>query len=425
MRLIDRNWETLFVRHNILNQIEENGFFIITSAQINEVHEARLMTKFDNRVNLPRIFQENQISILPLTRGSYILGNFDAYQYLNYDTNIESTNFNLPAHIESINYNDLYSESACLHCAYVSGIIDDIAEEETLPTISGRMSSGSFRFEIRNTVRGNTYPISVENSQLEIDGGYESLNKLILVEAKNFTADDFLIRQLYYPYRLWKSKVTKDVIPIFMTFSNDVFSFFIYHFENLNEYNSIRLVQQRNYVIAPEQITLDDIFEVLERVQIVQEPAIPFPQADSMVRIVDLLGILMEHGELSAEYITLNYAFTDRQTAYYTTAAIYLGLVNKRRDGNTVYYFLSDVGRRIMSLRHKQKYLALAEQILKHEVFYRVLRRYFDTASPVSKDEIIEIMNNCYLYNVHTQSTVQRRAQTVQKWIEWILDLVD
>ena len=48
-----------------------------------------------------------------------------------------------------------------------------------------------------------------------------------------------------------------------------------------------------------------------------------------MVRIVDLLGILMEHGELSAEYITLNYAFTDRQTAYYTTAAIYLGLVNK------------------------------------------------------------------------------------------------
>ena len=140
MRLIDRNWETLFVRHNILNQIEENGFFIITSAQINEVHEARLMTKFDNRVNLPRIFQENQISILPLTRGSYILGNFDAYQDLNYDTNIESTNFNLPAHIESINYNDLYSESACLHCAYVSGIIDDIAEEETLPTISGRMS---------------------------------------------------------------------------------------------------------------------------------------------------------------------------------------------------------------------------------------------------------------------------------------------
>ncbi len=423
MRLIDSNWVSLFETYDILNHIEHDGFFTITSAQINNVHEARLMTKFDSKANLPEIFTRNRISILPITRGSYILSHFDAYQDITY-TDVENINFTLPGHIESINYNNLYSESACLHCAYVSGIINDIAEETTLPTVSGRMSAGSFNFNIRNVISGDAYPITVENSQLEIDGGYESVNKLILVEAKNFTADDFLIRQLYYPYRLWKSKVTKDVVPAFMTFSNDVFSFFIYRFNTLDEYNSLQLVKQRNYVIAPEQITLDDIFDVLERVRVISEPEIPFPQANSMVRIVDLLSILMEHNELSAEYITLNYAFTERQTAYYTTAAIYLGLVQKRRDG-AVFYSLSDEGRRIMGLRHKQKYLGIVEAILKHEVFNRVLREYFDTASPVSRDRVAEIMNDCYIYHVNSQDTVERRAHGVMKWAEWILDLVD
>lgn len=423
MRLIDRNWETLFNRHDILSHIERDGFYTITSTQINEVHEARLMTKFDNKANLPEIFTRNKISILPITRGSYILGHFDAYQDIEY-ADIKNIRFSLPGHIESINYSNLYSESACLHCAYASGIINDVAGEATLPTVSGRMSAGSFSFNIRNVVKGNLYPVTVENSQLEIDGGYEGANKLLIVEAKNFTADDFLIRQLYYPYRLWQGKLNKDVIPVFMTFSNDVFSFFIYRFNTLNEYNSLELVQQRNYIIDPEQITLDDIHQVLQTAEIVPEPEIPFPQANSMVRIVDLLSILMEHNELSADYITQNYAFTERQTAYYTTAAIYLGLVQKRRDG-AVYYSLSEDGRRVMALQHKQKYLGIVEAIVKHEVFNKVLREYFTTFSPPSRDRIAEIMNNCSIYHVNSQDTIQRRAHSVLKWIEWILDLVD
>lgn len=423
MRIVDTVWEQLFNRHNIQNNVNTNGFYVITSAQINEFYEARLVTKFDHHVNLPRIFRDNQISILPLTRGSYVLGNFDTYQDINYDANIENINCSLPAHIESIDYNNLFSESTSLNCAYLSGIINDVAGEDTLPTVSGRMSSGQFDFNIRNVLRGNTYPIRITNSQVEIDGGYESLNKLVLVEAKNFTSDDFLIRQLYYPYRLWQSKVNKEVVPVFLTYSNDVFSFFIYRFVDVSEYNSLELVEQRNYIIAPEVITLDDIYLVLQSVQIVQEPQVPFPQADTFTRVVDLLGLLMEHEELTSDYITTNYAFDSRQTSYYTSAAMYLGLVEKRREGHTVYYYLSDYGKQIMTKRHKQKSLALVEAILKHEVFNKVLREYFNTASPVPRNEISNIMNTCFLYNVATQSTVHRRAQTVFKWIEWILSL--
>lgn len=425
MSLIERKWEQIFERYDVLSRIQRTGFYTITSTDINQFHEARLMTKFDHKNNLPQQFRDNHISILPLTRGSYVLGNFDTYKDIQYDTAIENITFSLPEHIESIDYNNLYSESSALHCAYVSRIIDDVIGEDVLPTVSGRMSTGSFDFSIRNIVQGNTYPISVINSQCEIDGGYESLNKMIIIEAKNFTSDDFLIRQLYYPYRLWQSKIQKQVVPIFMTYSNDVFSFFTYRFNNPLEYNSLELISQKNYIIAPEQITLDDIYTVLQSVDIVQEPEVPFPQADTFARVIDLLGLLMDNDYLTAEYITSNYAFNKRQTSYYTSAGMYLGLIGKSRYNNNVTYHLTNTGKRIMSKRHKQKYLSLVEAILKHEVFNKVLREYFANASPVPKNRVAEIMNGCYLYNVENQSTVYRRAQTICKWIDWILKLQD
>ena len=44
---IDTAWEILFERHHILERIAEEGRFVITSAEINTVKEARLMAKFD------------------------------------------------------------------------------------------------------------------------------------------------------------------------------------------------------------------------------------------------------------------------------------------------------------------------------------------------------------------------------------------
>ena len=381
------------------------------------------MTKFDHKTNLPDLFSKHKLSILPVTRGSYIIGNFDTYQNIQYDTQIENIGFSLSSEIESIDYNNLYSESSALHCAYVSGIINDVVEEKAVPTLSGRMSTSSFDFQIRNILKQNTYNISVSNSQCEIDGGYESLNKLLLVEAKNFTSDDFLIRQLYYPYRLWQGKVSKEVMPAFLTYSNDVFSFFIYKFNNPVEYNSLELVKQKNYIIAPEAITLDDIYNVLQSVQVEPEPEIPFPQADSFARVVDLLGQLMEN-ELTSEMITINYDFENRQTSYYTSAIMYLGIASKRREGRTITYFLTDFGRQTMRKRYKEKYLTIVRQMLKHEVFNKALRKYFDMASPITRADADEIMRNCYIYNLEgDSSTIGRRAQTVVKWIEWILDL--
>jgi len=66
----DLAWEALFNKYRIIEHIEKKDYFEISATQINEFREARLMTKFDHKINLPRIFSHYGLSILPITRGS-------------------------------------------------------------------------------------------------------------------------------------------------------------------------------------------------------------------------------------------------------------------------------------------------------------------------------------------------------------------
>ena len=79
----DVSWGILFEEENIIEQIEQNGFFEISSAKINERREARLMTKFDHGVKLPKIFRDNGLTIQPISRGGYIIGAYSSYFQIN------------------------------------------------------------------------------------------------------------------------------------------------------------------------------------------------------------------------------------------------------------------------------------------------------------------------------------------------------
>lgn len=423
----DRAWESLFASHDILAAVESAGFYRISATTINQEREARLMTKFDQEVNLPQIFKDSQLSILPDSRGSYLIGRFQTYQAIEDDETIEVADMAFPTDIESIDPTNLYSEAAALLCAYNSQIIDDLAGEEVRFTVGGRMSTGRFEYDIKlgGSLNGSQH-IVVNNAQAEIDGGFENASNLVLVEAKNYSAPDFLIRQLYYPYRLWRGKTRKQVIPIFMSFSNDVFSFYIYRFADDAVYNSIELVTQKKYRIAPINIQSGDIVALLtevERQPAIPEPTtVPFPQADSFVRVFDLLGLLYANERLSKEQITTNYAFDARQTDYYTNAAIYLGLVQKHRERESgTEYSLTHEGKHIYSMPARARRLALARSILRHRVFARALRLYLAKSARPSVQSIVEIISDERIQI--TSTTMPRRAQTVLSWIDWILKL--
>ncbi|EQB4339159.1 type II restriction enzyme [Clostridium botulinum] len=418
----DVAWENLFNKYNIISEINKNGKFEISAKEINEVREARLMTKFDHKVNLPKIFADNKLSILPITRGKYVISKFEAYTKFE-NINPEIVKVQFPEYITSIDYENITSEAMAINCAYVSGIIHDFVEDEELvPTVSGRMSSDEFNFQIKNTGTNNKMQIEIKNSQIEIDGGYEGIETLILIEAKNSISDDFIIRQLYYPYRLWRSKVEKKVKPVFMVYSNGIYSFYEYSFEDVQNYNSLKLVKQRNYIIEEVDISLSDIIHIFNNTIVLDEPKISFPQADNFNRVINLCELLCKN-EMSKEEITVNYDFDPRQTNYYADAGRYLGLIDKKRKNGVIKFFLTSEGKKLFKLRYKDRQLKYVELIFKHKPFRECFDECLKTSEIPNRQDIVKIMEDAEVYNVQAESTYKRRASTVTGWINWIIEL--
>jgi len=424
----DVAWEELFKRHGILENIEKNGFHQISATQINALREARLMTKFDHKIQLPTIFQENSLTIQPNSRGTYVIGRFTSYQDLPDNPSLPIEILPFPDNIETISPDNLFSESIALLCAHNSGMIADLLGEESSLTVLGRMSTGRFSYSINDIKSGQRHSISVENSQCEIDSGFEGPKRFALIEAKNEGVDDFLIRQLYYPYRLWKPQVTKEVLPIFLSISDSVFSFYIYRFTDETHYNSIELVSHRKYQIGTTDIELEDIVKTLNSTAILSEPkGIPFPQSDSFNRVIDLLAQLHAAQSLSQEDITTNHAFDTRQTQYYTNAGAYLGLIERKQSKeHGVTYSLTEKGSKIMSKKLRARNLSLVQTVLEHGVFNQSLRLYMQQVTRPSRDQIEAIMRDANLERLGKEgSTIPRRAQTVLAWIDWIIGLTN
>lgn len=418
-------WKLLFEKYNILEEINKNGFFKITAKEINEYREARLMTKFDNSANLPDIFKDNDLAILPITSNSYMIAKFQPYMKFEKTEDEEIEKINFPSHIQSLDYNNITSEALAINCAYITQILEHFLDEEDLfPTISGKMGSGNFEFKINKKENEEEFiKVSVQNSRIEIDGGFEGVNSLALIEAKNVISDDFMVRQLYYPYRLWKSKINKPVRTIYMVYSNGIFNVYEYKFENDEDYSSIKFVKSKRYSIEDTEIDFSDIEEIYNDVKkFDEEPKIAFPQADSFERVINLCELLLEEPRTKNE-ITENYAFDSRQTNYYTDAGRYLGLIKKYKDNKKIVFELTETGRKILNLRYKQRQLEFVKLILNHKAFYDYLRVYFEHSEQPTTLDTIEIMKQCNLYNIKKESTYKRRSSTIRGWIEWILEI--
>ncbi len=425
MGLNDKAWDKLFKKYDILHHVKEDGFFNISASQIKEFREPRLMAKFDHTVNLPELFAENKLAILPITRGDYVISHFDAYHRFEENNSSDIIQVSLPSYIQSLDCNNISSEAIALNCALASGIIADFMEDnDIVSTVSGRMGSGDFSFLIGDTVRGGTRKVHVNNSQIEIDAAYEGISSLALFEAKRDLSDDFLIRQLYYPFRTWKRCITKPVRPIFLVYSNGIYRLYEYAFEDEQNYSSLKLIKQKNYSIEDTSISLLDIQNVLNSVRIVDEPEIPFPQADKFERVINLCELVCEN-VLSRADVTEKYDFDSRQTNYYTDAARYLGLLEKETEGRTPTYSISEKGRKILSFNYKKRQLEFCECILSHGAFNKVLRLYLQTGTMPSKNDIVAIMKESGLYKIDSDETYRRRASSIKGWVNWIVSLID
>ncbi len=421
----DIAWEKIFDKYKILNKVLNEGHTVISSTRINEFREARLMTKFDHRSQLPKLFADNNLSILPTSRGGYVIGTFETFSDFNTD-DIEVTPIEFPTFLESLDYRDITSEATAINCAFVSKILHDFTEEENLlPTVSGRMSSSSFGFDI-NSSKG-LFNISVGNSQVEIDGGYEGDNSLNLIEAKNYVSDDFLVRQLYYPFKLWSGKIQKKVRPIFLTYTNGIFHLREYAFTNINHYNSLVLVKHKKYAVQDGAFNIETIQEILDRTKTIKEPEIPFPQADSFERVINLCELLKQKDFLTKEEITQSYDFDARQTDYYSNAGKYLGLLDTGKDplSGQIGCYLTDKGKQIFNTNLIERQKEFVKIIISHSAFKQTLKLYLENGEMPGKNEIVEVMKRSKLHKVDSETTYFRRASTITGWTNWIMNQIE
>ena len=434
----DVAWEKLFDKYDILKSIHNFGLYQISATQINEFREARLMTKFDQSFQLPYMFTESELSILPVSRGEYIISEMNTFANFDHSPDLIINDFHSPIEWESLDYKNVTSEANAINCAYVGGLLHDFLDETVLlPTVNGRMSSSEFDFKVSKSKSDRLLDISVINSQIEIDGGYEGYNAFNLIEAKNTLAPDFLIRQLYYPYRLWRSKIGKYVRNVFLTYSNGIYHFREYEFTEDNYYNSIQLIQEKKYRFKEKEediINAEILQHYIDHLPIVAEPLTPFPQANSFDRVINFCEVINSSEEegvtsddlLSNFYFTEQESLTLRQVDYYYNAAAYLGFVSKlkKKDSPTTY-LLTSKGKNLFKMSILERQREFVKSILAHKVFKNVLNEYLTMASRPSKEKIVLFMKESSLYNINSDKTYFRRASTISAWIDWIMSQIE
>ena len=418
-------WKKLLEKYPVADQVEKTGYYKMTADQIREYREPRLMAKWDSSDSLPEALRRQKLNLLPDSRNSYLIGDFLLYQEIPElkEHVTQMAHVDLPEY-ESIDVNHITSEANATHALILSGILDDfLGEGRNDATFNGRMGTGVFDFWV-NTERGIRRRIHVENAQCEIDGGFENPSSVVILEAKNVVHSDFHVRQLYYPYRLWKERVRKPVRLVFSIYSNMIYRLFEYRFTDPEDYSSIELVRMKNYSLQDTHITKEELMEVRKRTPVrtsdaMEETEIPFIQANSMERIISLWEN-MHKNPMTAAQIAELMDFEPRQSDYYFNAGRYLGLFEKQKNGGQVQVCLTPEGEKLLKLDYKPRQLRLAELMLEHEIFAEFFDRTAESGALPDKKEIEREMRRLHVCN---EGQIVRRASSVYGWLKWLFNL--
>ena len=422
-------WAMLIEKYDIVNKVIKDGLFHIKASEIKAFKEPRLMAKWDCIAALPTVLKKYNLNILPDSRSSSVLGDFLLYKEI---PELQEEVFNMDyveiPDYETIDINNISSEAVAINVLIISGILDDfLGIDGTVQTFSGRMGTGEFDFVV-DTVRGNKQKIFVKNAQCEIDGGFENEHEVVIMEAKNVLNEEFHVRQLYFPYRLWRKKVTKPIRLIFSIYSNMIFRLFEYRFVEINDYSSIELIKTKNYSLQNTTIDIEDLIEVRNNTKICYQDnqhddlKVPFIQANSFERVISLLEN-MKDNPMTKEQIAELMVFDERQSDYYYNAGAYLGLFEKKREDKISKVFLTRLGDNVFSLNYKERQLKFVELILKHQIFADCFDMVINSGGDLPDIETIESLMR--EYNVCNEGQINRRASSVQGWIKWIFNLIN
>jgi hypothetical protein len=418
----DVAWRKFFDGTDTLEEIRREGICHVLASDLKRVagREPRLMAKLDTLAIRPKVFKQNSLTIFPVKNGEYVIfedpEEKSYYSFSReentppvdvYDSQVDLTSF------DAYPGNQNLSESQAIDFAYIASLIKHFTADENLwLAIRGRLFSGAFHFHLPT----NDRRVDVSGVQIEVDAGYESPDAIYLIEAKVGKRADFHIRQLYYPYLEWSNRSRKRIVPIFLVYTNG--KFYLYEFSFSQDFGALRVARSKCFSINESPIVRIQIRDLLEAHRAGSEPQVPYPQADDLDKVVDLVS-LVDNGVDTKVTIADFFEFHERQGDYYANAGRYLGLLDRRGS----QFALTDLGRQFMQIRSVPgKSRILIEQLLTRPTFratFELLRQRGMELEAISNEEITSIIEQ---FRNLSGSTPLRRASTVRSWLGWIME---
>lgn len=404
-------WEALFRELPLRAKLEADGRVDITAKEIDRIgnREPRLMTKFDSRSSRPEPL--DGVTVLPITNGGYALVKGDGYHDLEAGGGVTPHSAARLANLKTIQVSDvLESESQALDVSFISSMLRAFTgENELFLTIRGRLRTPRFEFAFQGADR--VFPFVADGVQVEVDAGFEG-DRVYVIEAKLGARDDFHVRQLYYPFRMWSERAgNKKIVPVFMAYANRVFTFWEYRFRDAGNYHSIELVKRSDYVLDAAG-TVPTLAQAIADTTESPLGDAPFPQANDLDKVLDAVDAVGA-GVMDKEDIADRFDYDERQADYYGNAAAFLGYLRRETGG----FLLTPTGKAFISKPHFERLADVVRRVVSLPVFRETAAAVAAGADP-STDEIAETLQRRTAGISGT--TLPRRAQTVQRWIQWL-----
>src|SRR3989454_3783893 len=403
MPTIAEEWEQIF-RALKLDCTQPVKYITADQIKGNSDHDLRLMVSMDSEKKRPKIFRDHGVFILPVSLEKFAIIHGNGYHELEDTGPPQKFRARYPFDMVMLGFGS--GETRHLLHAWHSGLLEHFTKVPQLyETMSGKGRVGKFDFRV-----DGSESIPVNGAQMEVDKGFESpnANDLLLFEAKAARPKTFIIRQLYYPYRVASEFVDKTVRSFFFAADpkTNTYNLWEYRWQDPLDYEDISLAHKGSFIFEAEEPPVE-ILESIEpdsRLDIV-------PQADDFQKVADY-PFLVQSGIDSAKAWSDRYDIALRQGDYYKEAAEALGLLDPQ-EGRFV---LTVEGRRYISMDPKHRADFLAERILRIPLMNEVFRLTQRRPNGVGEGDIVRLIER----RTFSGTTPGRRASTVLSWFRWL-----
>lgn len=411
-----QGWERLFAHLPLAEQLQRLGHASLAADTIKRVsgREPRLMCKFDSAQQRPPPLRK--VGLWPVRNGDYTLVQqsppLSSYLTIG-PPHSPLLHHACPDAVRQLSTLSLdlppRSESQVLDMALHTGMLARFLNEPQLfLTVRGRLRAPAFAFACPSD--HGPVPLAVDGVQVEVDAGLEGQG-LYLVEAKMGAWRDVHLRQLYYPYRMWRLLApNKPVFAVYCGYSNQVFQLRAYRFVD-DELAGLTCVAAQDYTLSELQAWPTRAQALLPTPAPLEVPSAPFPQADQLEQVMAMVDAAAA-GWIDGDSLCERFGFVPRQADYYRQAAVFMGWLSKGGDAGFV---LTREGAALSRLQHQARWERVLHTLQQRPVFAAVLARWAEHQTCSSAELGVLLQQT---YPDYAPSTIERRASTALAWLE-------